>query len=131
MNGICKSCGLEKPIENHHIDYNTNEMVPLCKQCHINAHNDKTNPFHPKNNNRESNKKTIPYNFRIPPILLEELQTTSPDKSVSSLIVNSIKFYIKYNRMINNKEIEKEIQFNKLFNEYIILVNKIIEIKSR
>ena len=53
----CVECGSTKNIQVHHLiyrnghhllEYNVNELIPLCKKCHKKIHDDKTHRFHEK-----------------------------------------------------------------------------------
>lgn len=53
----CVECGSTKNIQVHHLiyrkghhllEYNVNELIPLCKKCHQKIHDDKTHRFHEK-----------------------------------------------------------------------------------
>lgn len=53
----CVECGRKRGIQVHHLvyrkgrhlwEYNTDELIPLCKKCHQKVHEDKNHRFHEK-----------------------------------------------------------------------------------
>ena len=53
----CVECGRTDNIQVHHLvyrkghhlwEYNTSELIPLCKKCHLKIHEDKNHKFHEK-----------------------------------------------------------------------------------
>ena len=39
----CEKCGSKKNLEFHHINYNKNKVITLCRKCHINLHSEFSN----------------------------------------------------------------------------------------
>jgi DNA-directed RNA polymerase subunit RPC12/RpoP len=38
MKGLCQICGIEKNIDKHHIDYDKEITLNLCRECHNQIH---------------------------------------------------------------------------------------------
>ena len=43
----CAECGEQKNVDEHHISYNPESTVPLCRSCHKKVHADESHPYYP------------------------------------------------------------------------------------
>ena len=43
----CVECGSSKNIDQHHVSYEPEELVPLCRSCHGKVHHDPEHELHP------------------------------------------------------------------------------------
>ena len=50
MINTCQLCGEEKEIDNHHVDYDKNITLKICRQCHLKIHSLKNQILTPLEN---------------------------------------------------------------------------------
>ena len=43
----CVECGSSNNIDQHHVSYEPEELVPLCRSCHGKVHHDPEHELHP------------------------------------------------------------------------------------